>query len=119
MRKEATVTPVFSTTSENRFTQQAASNIMRLLLRSVAGSKPESVDRMITVQFPADTTDVLYSYKMTNKMQLCRIIFLFPCYLVALHVSSDIAHHQEHFSLSCKANARVKPAKTGHGPHSS
>jgi len=23
------------------------------------------------------------------------------------------------FSLSSKANARVKPAKTGHGPHSS
>jgi len=23
------------------------------------------------------------------------------------------------FLLSCKANARVKPAKTGHGPHSS
>jgi hypothetical protein len=23
------------------------------------------------------------------------------------------------FSLSCKANARVKPTKTGHGPHSS
>ena len=23
------------------------------------------------------------------------------------------------FFLSCKANARVKPAKTGHGPHSS
>jgi hypothetical protein len=23
------------------------------------------------------------------------------------------------FELSCKANARVKPAKTGHGPHSS
>jgi len=23
------------------------------------------------------------------------------------------------FSLSCKANARVKPAKTGHCPHSS
>jgi len=23
------------------------------------------------------------------------------------------------FSLSCKATARVKPAKTGHGPHSS
>ena len=22
------------------------------------------------------------------------------------------------FFLSCKANARVKPAKTGHGPHS-
>jgi hypothetical protein len=23
------------------------------------------------------------------------------------------------FFLSCKANSRVKPAKTGHGPHSS
>jgi len=34
---------------------------------------------------------------MTNKMQLCRIIY---CFLTALHVSSDIfAHHQEH--LNC------------------
>ena len=34
---------------------------------------------------------------MTNKMQLCRIIY---CSLAALHVSSDIfAHHQEH--LNC------------------
>jgi hypothetical protein len=33
-------------------------------------------------------------YKMTNKMQLCRIIY---CSFTALHVSSDIfAHHQEH-----------------------
>jgi hypothetical protein len=32
--------------------------------------------------------------KMTNKMQLFRIIYYF---LAALHVSSDIfAHHQEH-----------------------
>jgi hypothetical protein len=35
--------------------------------------------------------------KMTNKMQLCRIIY---CSLTALHVSSDIfTHHQEH--LNC------------------
>jgi hypothetical protein len=35
--------------------------------------------------------------KMTNKMQLCRIIY---CSLTALHVSSNIfAHHQEH--LNC------------------
>ena len=34
---------------------------------------------------------------MTNKMQLCRIIY---CFVTALHVSSDIfAHHQEH--LNC------------------
>jgi len=33
---------------------------------------------------------------MTNKMQLCRIIY---CSLTALHVSSDIfAHHQEHLN---------------------
>jgi hypothetical protein len=36
--------------------------------------------------------------KMTNKMQLCRIIYYS---LTALHVSSDIfAHHQAH--LNCK-----------------
>ena len=34
--------------------------------------------------------------KMTNKMQLCRIIYYS---LAALHVSSDIfAHHQEHLN---------------------
>jgi hypothetical protein len=33
---------------------------------------------------------------MTNKMQLCRIIY---CSLTALHVSGDIfAHHQEHYN---------------------
>jgi len=38
---------------------------------------------------------------MTKKMQLCRTSLLFPCFLVALHVSSDvIAHHQEHLNCS-------------------
>jgi hypothetical protein len=37
---------------------------------------------------------------MTNKMQLCRIIY---CTLTALYVSSDIlAHHQDH--LNCNYN---------------
>ena len=41
--------------------------------------------------------------KMTNKMQLCRIIY-YP--LAALHVSSDIfAHHQEH--LNCIAASGI------------
>jgi len=36
-------------------------------------------------------------FKMTNKMQMCWIIY---CSLTALHVSSDVfAHHQEH--LNC------------------
>ena len=34
-------------------------------------------------------------------MQLCGTSLLFPCFLVALHVSSDvIAHHQEHLNCS-------------------
>jgi len=38
---------------------------------------------------------------MTNKMQLCRISLLFPCFLVTVHVSSyAIAHHQEHLNCS-------------------
>ena len=40
---------------------------------------------------------VIQFMKITNKMQLCRIIY---CSLTALHVSGDIfAHHQEH--LNC------------------
>jgi len=36
--------------------------------------------------------------KMTNKMQLCRIIY---CSLTALHVSSDIViHHQEQLNFN-------------------
>ena len=38
---------------------------------------------------------------MTNKMQLCRIIYYS---LAALHVSSDIfAHHQEHINCITEA----------------
>jgi len=34
-------------------------------------------------------------------MQLCGISLLFPCFLVALHVSKDvIAHHEEHLKCS-------------------
>jgi hypothetical protein len=41
--------------------------------------------------------------KLTNKMQLCRIIYYS---LAALHVSSDIfAHHQEH--LNCNTEAVI------------
>jgi hypothetical protein len=40
---------------------------------------------------------VIQFTKMTNKMELCRIIY---CSLIILHVSSDIfAHYQEH--LNC------------------
>ena len=35
------------------------------------------------------------------------------------HASATLTEVFPCFFLSCKANARVKPAKTGHGPHSS
>jgi len=35
------------------------------------------------------------------------------------HSSATIPEDFPFFFLSCKANARVKSAKTGHGPHSS
>ena len=35
------------------------------------------------------------------------------------HSSAALTEVFPCFSLSCKANARVKPAKTGHGQHSS
>ena len=38
---------------------------------------------------------------------------------VSWHSSATLTEGFPCFFLSCKANARVKPAKTGHGPHSS
>ena len=35
------------------------------------------------------------------------------------HSSATLTEVYPCFSLGCKANDRVKPAKTGHGPHSS
>jgi len=35
------------------------------------------------------------------------------------HSSATLTEGFPWFFLSCKANARAKPAKTGHGPHSS
>ena len=35
------------------------------------------------------------------------------------HSSATLSEVFPCFLFSCKANARVKPAKTGHGPHSS
>jgi len=35
------------------------------------------------------------------------------------HFSATLTEGFSCFFLSCKTNARVKPAKTGHGPHSS
>jgi hypothetical protein len=47
---------------------------------------------------PGTHTEPLFRFmKITNKMQLCRIIY---CFLLALHVSSDIfAHHQERLNF--------------------
>ena len=36
-----------------------------------------------------------------------------------MHSSATLPEVFPCFFLSCKANARVKPAKMGHGPHSS
>ena len=46
----------------------------------------------------------------------------FYCYVYVLLLYVCMANLTEVFPCffrSCKANARVKPAKTGHGPHSS
>ena len=39
---------------------------------------------------------------MTNKMQLFRIILLFPCFLAALHVLSDVIVHYQGY-LNCSS----------------
>jgi len=51
---------------------------------------------------------------MTNK---CTIISQIHCILTEVFLT--LTEVLPCFFLSCKANARVKLAKTGHGPHSS
>jgi len=41
------------------------------------------------------------------------------CILIVCLCVATLTESFPCFFLSCKANARVKPAKTGHGPHSS
>jgi len=40
-------------------------------------------------------------------------------FLILIIIQLDTTEIFPCFFLSCKANARVNPAKTGHGPHSS
>ena len=49
----------------------------------------------------------MYSY--------CTFMYL---HLASWHFSATLTEVFPWFFLSCKTNARVKPAKTGHGPHS-
>ena len=46
-------------------------------------------------------------------------LLLWLCILIACLCMTNLTEVFPCFFLSCKANARVKPAKTGHGPHSS
>jgi len=46
-------------------------------------------------------------------------VLLWLCILTLCLCMSILTEVFPCFLLSCKANARVKPAKTGHGPHSS
>jgi len=51
---------------------------------------------------------LMYSY--------CMFMYL---HRASWHSTATLTEVFPCFSLSCKANSRVKPAKTGHGPHSS
>jgi len=46
-------------------------------------------------------------------------LFLLLCILIVCLCMATLTEVFPCFFLSCKANARVKPAKTGHGPHTS
>ena len=47
------------------------------------------------------------------------LLLLCLCILIVSLCLTTLTEGFPYFFLSCKANARVKPAKSGHGPHSS
>ena len=67
---------------------------------------------------------VVYVFLLLSMYSYCssRYSYRCLCILIVVHVFLDAATLTEVFPcffLGCKANARVKLAKTGHGPHSS
>ena len=71
-----------------------------------------------------------YSLGCIFFINVCVVLFLFDnviyvflllwlCILIVCLCMTTLTEVFPCFFLSCKANARVKPAETGHGPHSS
>jgi hypothetical protein len=68
-------------------------------------------------------------YMVVHGCMFCMLLFISVCYIflllclrtrIVMHVLfSTLTEVFPWFFLSCKANARVYHAKTGHGPHSS
>ena len=62
-----------------------------------------------------------FSFKPPDGIQLMQSsLQILPVIMESYsHCSATLIEVHPCFFLSCKANARVKPAKMGHGPHSS
>jgi hypothetical protein len=68
--------------------------------------------------------NVVYVFLLLSMYSYCSSMYSYCCLclLIVVYVFLDAATRTEVlmcFFLGCKANARVKLAKTGHGPHSS
>ena len=62
---------------------------------------------------------VLYIFVSFCKLCILIVMFVYYCYVYSAFIPATLTEVFPCFSLSCKANARVYPTKTGHGPHSS
>jgi hypothetical protein len=67
--------------------------------------------------------NVVYVFLLLAMYSYCSSMYSYCwlCILIVVYVFLDAATLTEFFPcyfLSCKANSRVKLAKTGHGPHS-
>jgi hypothetical protein len=63
-------------------------------------------------------TETFWSPCISQKVTV-ELVTVFECILTVCFCMSTLTEVFPSFFLSCKANARVKPATTGHGPHSS
>ena len=60
-----------------------------------------------------------YVFLLYAFLLLCMLCSVYCFYCANRHYSATLTEVFPCFFLGCKANARVKLAKTGHGPHSS
>jgi hypothetical protein len=73
---------------------------------------------------PFEILNLVYVFLLLSMYSYCCLCILIvrPCILIVVYIYLDAATLTEVFPcffLGCKANARVKLAKTGHGPPSS
>ena len=109
---------------------KCCSDVMVLVIRCQALIRRLTDNMKLLLIFILLLSDSFIFFRFYFFINVYMVLFLFNtaiyvflllclCILIVCLCTATLTEVFPCFFLSCKANARVKPAKTGHGPHSS